>query len=46
MILLKGVYDYIATDEMYRVNLTGQAEMAVGGTGNVLAGRSRRLSKS
>ena len=38
VILLKGVYDYIATDEIYRVNLTGRAEMAVGGTGDVLAG--------
>jgi NAD(P)H-hydrate epimerase len=38
VILLKGVYDYIADSESYRVNLTGCAEMAVGGTGDVLAG--------
>jgi NAD(P)H-hydrate epimerase len=38
VILLKGVYDFIANLELFRVNLTGCPEMAVGGTGDVLAG--------
>jgi NAD(P)H-hydrate epimerase len=38
VILLKGVYDFIADSTSYRVNLTGCPEMAVGGTGDVLAG--------
>ncbi len=37
-ILVKGMYDIIASDEMVRVNRTGNSGMTVGGTGDVLAG--------
>jgi ADP-dependent NAD(P)H-hydrate dehydratase / NAD(P)H-hydrate epimerase len=37
-ILVKGVIDYIIDSTQYRINLSGCPEMAVGGTGDVLAG--------
>jgi NAD(P)H-hydrate epimerase len=38
ILLLKGKYDYITDGKSVRVNRTGCPEMAVGGTGDVLAG--------
>lgn len=36
--LVKGPYDYIADGHILRLNRTGCPEMAIGGTGDVLAG--------
>lgn len=38
VLLVKGPYDYISDGEELRINRTGCQEMAVGGTGDVLAG--------
>ncbi|MBY9007242.1 MAG: NAD(P)H-hydrate dehydratase [Candidatus Lokiarchaeota archaeon] len=37
-ILLKGSYDYISNGKLLKINKTGCPEMAIGGTGDVLAG--------
>jgi NAD(P)H-hydrate epimerase len=42
-LLLKGKFDYIVNSHQFRVNLTGCPEMAVGGTGDVLAGLTGAL---
>ena len=38
VLLVKGPYDYISDGNKVRINKTGCAEMAIGGTGDVLAG--------
>lgn len=37
-VLVKGPYDYISNGKTLKLNRTGCAEMAIGGTGDVLAG--------
>ncbi len=37
-LLLKGSYDYISNGKLLKINKTGCPEMAIGGTGDVLAG--------
>ncbi len=36
--LIKGPYDYISNGTFTKVNITGCAEMSIGGTGDILAG--------
>ncbi len=43
-VLLKGPYDIIASGERYKVNITGNPAMSVGGTGDVLAGLTTAFS--
>jgi NAD(P)H-hydrate epimerase len=42
-LLVKGPYDYISNGKKLKINRTGCPEMAIGGTGDVLAGLSASL---